>query len=219
MSKIPDNPKIYHIVHVDRLASIISAGHLYSDRIVQQNGLAGTNIGMTNIKERRLTNALSCHNSLNVGECVPFYFCPRSVMLFMIHRGNAELAYQGGQASILHLEADLYDSVKWATNASLRWAFTLSNAGSFYFQSRSDLKELVDLNWPAIKTDQWGGPGIDPAIKEGKQAEFLVEQRFPWQLFTRIGIRNDPGLATKIAGILSGASHKPSVTFQPTWYY
>src|SRR5271155_5738696 len=83
----PDRPKIYHIVHVDRLASIIADGWLWSDADMVQRQGVGTTIGMSNIKARRLNELnLSCHPDLRVGHCTPFYFCPRSIMLFLIHR-------------------------------------------------------------------------------------------------------------------------------------
>ena len=89
----PDRPKLYHICHVDRLPSIVASGGLLSDAAVGQHKLAGTMIGMSNIKQRRLTELqLASHPGLFVGQCVPFYFCPRSVMLYLIHRQNAELA-------------------------------------------------------------------------------------------------------------------------------
>ena len=79
---VPDNPKIYHIVHVDRLTSIIQNACLWSDAEMAQRRATGTTIGMNNIKAARLTQrTLNSHPCLHVGECVPFYFCPRSVML------------------------------------------------------------------------------------------------------------------------------------------
>ena len=62
---------------------------------------------------------INSHPSLCVGDCVPFYFCPRSVMLYVISmRNHAELSYQGGQEPIVHLEADLYDVVAWANGVN-----------------------------------------------------------------------------------------------------
>ena len=70
---VPLRPKIYHIVHVDRLPSIINTDGLWCDsEMVEQPGL-GTTIGMNNIKQRRLTElTLTSHPGLYVGECVPF---------------------------------------------------------------------------------------------------------------------------------------------------
>ncbi len=93
---VPPHPKIYHIVHVDRLASILKDGGLYCDAHVVRNALPGTTIGMSGIKERRLAHPLASYPDLHVGDCVPFYFCPRSVMLYLIWKGNhPDLTYQG----------------------------------------------------------------------------------------------------------------------------
>ncbi|MBE7527723.1 MAG: DUF4433 domain-containing protein [Burkholderiales bacterium] len=35
--------------------------------------------GVAQIKQRRLTSCLNSYPDLRVGDCVPFYFCPRSV--------------------------------------------------------------------------------------------------------------------------------------------
>ena len=78
----PLQPKIYHIVHLDRLPAIIADGNLWSDaEMVKRRGGAGTSIGMGNIKQRRRSLTLDSHPNLHVGEGVPFYFCPRSTML------------------------------------------------------------------------------------------------------------------------------------------
>lgn len=101
----PTAPKIYHIVHVDRLSSIIDAGQLWSDAEIVRRAAANpgmrTTIGMNSIKERRLNElTLDSHPGVRVGQCVPFYFCPRSIMLYVIYRANHdELAYRGGQGS------------------------------------------------------------------------------------------------------------------------
>ena len=50
----PAQPKIYHIVHVDRLASIVSDGCLWCDAVMVRRQGTGTTIGMNNIKYRRL---------------------------------------------------------------------------------------------------------------------------------------------------------------------
>jgi len=62
---VPKQPKIYHIVHVDRLASIIHTGALLSDARMVRHGGLGTTIGMATIKERRLKELrLSSHPDL-----------------------------------------------------------------------------------------------------------------------------------------------------------
>ena len=115
----------------------------------------GATIGMSDIKTLRLNQlTLQSHADLHVGECVPFYFCTRSIMLYLIYRGNdPQLNYRGGQEPIIHLECDLNASVAWAQANSRSWAFTLSNAGSVYFEDRDDLALLHEINWNAVATN------------------------------------------------------------------
>ncbi len=215
---VPAAPKIYHIVQVDRLPSIIAEGGLLCDaEIVQRQGAGqamGTTIGMSDIKQRRLTHlSLDSHPDLFVGQCLPFYFCPRSIMLYLIHRANhEELTYRGGQGPIVHFEADLADTVAWADSNALRWAFTLSNAGAYYFEDRADMAQLGEIDWDAVQAREWRDK------KEGKQAEFLVEQSFPWGLVSRIGVRSQQ-VYGQVRAALQAAAHKPPVEIMPDWYY
>lgn len=211
----PARPKIYHIVHVDRLPSIINDGHLWCDAIIIQRALPGTTIGMGGIKQRRLTLPVDCHPGLRVGECVPFYFCSRSVMLYLLYQANhPELAYRGGQGPIVHLEADFHDVVAWANAAGRRWAFSLSNAGAVYAQFRKDLNELDEINWDAVDARDWRAP----EVKEGKQAEFLLHESFPWELVSRIGVRSQQ-VYQQVREALNAANHRPKVEIKPDWYY
>ena len=210
---VPANPKIYHIVHVDNLASIIAAGGLLSDAEMAGRP-GGTVIGMGRIKARRLNElSLSCHPALRVGQCVPFYFCSRSVMLYMIHKRNEDLTYRGGQEPIVHLEADMRATIDWAQANGRRWAYTLSNAGSYYFEDRSSLDDLGDVNWNSVNARQWAG-----AAKDGKQAEFLIERAFPWHLVERIGVHSQP-IAPRVAAAMHGATHRPVLEIKRDWYY
>ncbi|MPZ20584.1 MAG: DUF4433 domain-containing protein [Luteitalea sp.] len=219
MSGPPADPKIYHIIHVDRLASVVSDGRLWCDEVMAEREAQGTMIGMTDIKARRLLNRLGSRPGLRVGQCVPFYFCPRAVMLFLIHRANhPNLAYRGGQGPILHFEADLHTAVEWAEGNGKRWAFTLSNAGAAYFEDRCEIARLVEVNWPAVHASSWSGPGVDPFVKDGKQAEFLIENSFPWKLVSRIGVRT-PAVKARVGQVLRDAAHRPMVEVRADWYY
>ena len=210
---MPSRPKIYHIVHVDRLASIIADGFLWCDAEMQRKSRQGTSIGMSTIKERRLRNRLNSRPGLCVGGCVPFYFCPRSVMLYVIDKkDHKELSYRGGQEPIVHLEADVQHVVDWAERNERRWAFTLSNAGAIYFKDRCKLAQLHEINWEAVQARDWRD------CKEGKQAEFLVESSFSWSLVQCIGVCSEQTLR-QAQDALNTSMHQPAVQLKKGWYY
>ena len=216
---VPAEPKIYHIVHVDRLPSIIAEDSLWCDAKMAGCNETGTTIGMNIIKQHRLTKTLDSHPNLHVGDCVPFYFCPRSVMLYVIYRRNhLELSFHGGQDPIVHLEAGLRRTVAWANREKLRWAFTTSNAGSQFFDDYCDLDQLDEIYWDAVQANKWSGNEIHASIMERKQAEFLIERRFPWELILRIGVWSKPVYYQAMAA-LGSAAHKPLVEIRQEWYY
>ena len=210
----PADPKIYHIVHVDRLPSIIEDGWLWCDAETVRRSPSGTTIGMNHIKQRRLTElTLNSHRDLHVGDCVPFYFCPRSIMLYLIHQGNhPELSYRDGQDQIIHLEADVLQTVAWAEQHGQRWAFTLSNAGAYYFEDRCNLAQLGEIDWMAVEARDWR------QCKEGKQAEFLLANQFPWKLIMRIGVYS-LSVYEQVTAALQAAEHQPGVEMKRDWYY
>jgi len=207
------NIKIYHILHYDKLSSVIDAGYLWSDAVMSVNIPIGTTIGMNSIKQRRLTELfLESHPDLYVGQCVPFYFCPRSVMLYMMSVKSSELTYQGGQDNIIHFEIDLYKAIAWADANSKRWAFTNSNAGSYYFEDTNDITNISQLDWTTIQSNYWMGN------QDTKQAEFLCEHSFPWELVERIGV-NTMETYKKVQKILSTTTYKPKLEIINSWYY
>ena len=96
--KIPNTIKIYHIIHISKLTAILAENHLVSDSEIHKRTPVGETIGMKEIKRCRMEELrLNSHPDLYVGECVPFYFCPRSVMLYMFNMQNhPDIEYRGG---------------------------------------------------------------------------------------------------------------------------
>lgn len=216
MISVPVKPKIYHITHIDNLPLIVEHKSLWSDARCLAGGVNSTIVGMSSIKHRRLEELeVTCHPGTKVGDYVPFYFCPRSIMLYILHMGNHPgLTYHGGQQPIVHLQADMLEVVKWAEAEGRRWAYTDRNAGAYltgFFKRMGDLK---NVDWAAVRATDFR----DPVIKEGKQAEFLVRDLCPWELIERIGVIDARRQAT-VKQTLETAGHKPLVCVERTWYY
>lgn len=215
MSPAPARPHIYHITHVDNLPGIVRDGGLWSDATLIARGGPAASIGMGSIKQRRLGLPVKCFVSDCVGDYVPFYFCPRSIMLFLIHCANhPEMTYRGGQGPILHLEADLHETIAWAQAQRRRWAFSLSNAGAVYTEFRNALTQIDEVDWAAVEARDFR----DPNVKEGKQAEFLLHGFFPWTLVRRVGACSDT-VQRQALRALGGSGHRPPVEVCRAWYF
>lgn len=137
-------------------------------------------------------------------------------MLYVIScRNHPGLAYTGGQTPIVHLEADLYETVNWADGQASPWTFTPINARTGYnTQFYKDLAQLDQITWAAVRANDWRAG----AIKEAKQAEFLVHETFPWHLVSCIGVIN-AAIKERVESILERAGHKPPVAVRRGWYY
>lgn len=216
MAKVPDSPKIYHITHLRNLAQIVKSGVLWSDAKRLELRLDCQLVGMSNIKRRRLEElAVECQPGTKVGQYVPFYFCPRSIMLYILYKGNhPELDYRDGQRQIVHLQADVLSTIRWLQQQGIPWAFSDRNAGAYVASFYRSWEDLDKVNWPAVHATDFR----DIVVKEGKQAEFLVYESFPWSLVERIGVLA-PEIATSVTDALQEATHLPHVGVEPTWYF
>ena len=142
-------------------------------------------------------------------------FLPSLGNAVLIHKANdPDLSYRGDQEPIVHLEADLHEVVEWAENKDRRWAFSLSNAGSYYVEIRDDLDQLDEINWAAVSETDFRSSDV----KEGKQAEFLVHKSFPWKLVRRIGVYSAE-IKARAEAALEDATHRPPVEILGNWYY
>ena len=103
-----------------------------------------------------------------------------------------------------------HKTVHWVDQRRRRWAFTLSNASSLYFEDRCDLKELDEIDWSAIEARDWRN------CQEGNQADFLIEQSLPWSLVRRGGVRS-PLTGGLVRDVLRLAAYCSAVEIMPDW--
>jgi len=188
---------------------------IWSDAKRLELSLESEIVGMSKIKRRRLEELeVKCHSGTMVGEYVPFNFCPRSVMLYILYMGNhLGINYREGQGPIIHLQADLKTAVEWANDNGIRWAFSDINAGSFPAQFYNNLALLNKVvNWSAVEAVDWR----DAAIQAYKQAEFLTYESFPWEFVEKIGVYNNR-VRNQVVQKLGNESLLVSV--ETDWYY
>lgn len=203
------NRPIYHITHADNIANIAREGRLWCDTQRIARGFANTNIGYTHIKERRMRHPVSVAAGGTLGNYVPFNFCPRSVMLYVVSQGHEN--YREGQQSIVHLVSSI-DAIR-ATGRT--WLFTDRHADLGYANQYDTLDKLGEVDWAVMPLRQWGG---DQEVKEKRQAEFLVHDWCPWEAIEVIGVI-DQAVATRVEAALAGADHRPRVVVHRGWYY
>lgn len=209
MKTDPKQTRIYHITDVSNLQGIIDEGGLHSDAAMRASGVAHTEIGYGTIKWRRLTQyTIGCCENRFVGEFVPFYFAPRSPMLYTINKGNTGRP-PGCQTSILHLVS----SVDIAWKLGQPWAISDGNAGAGYTTFSNGNDALDEVDWSAVRSDIWGGDKMHK-----KMTEFLIRDFFPVTAFIGIAAQNDK-VAEEVTATLKVNNIQIPVKTIKTWYF
>ena len=199
--------KVSHITHIDNLGSILQQSCLWSDDKRLELGLVNQNIGYNHIKQRRLVRPVNVAAGGAIGQYVPFNFCPRSVMLFVIYKGHPD--FQGGQDRVLHLISDT-DTIRFSNQHCF---FTDIHADLDYAEQIDDFDRIGELDIQRIINEKYWQD-----FKEEKQAEFLAFESVQWTTIKQIGVKTE-ALAGEVNALLQAEQHKPEVVIRPEWYY
>ncbi len=179
----------------------------------KERGAAQVCIAHLHIKDRRSQRHVNCSLGGTLDDYVPFYFAPRSPMLYSISRGNVQ-GYQGGQAAVLHLVS----SAERVVEEGLDFAFTDGHAEMAISHYFSDLADLHRIDWRLMQSKYWHDTDQDGDRKRRRQAEFLVHNFFPLRLIESIGVINQ-SIANQVTGLLHQLPVKSPVTIHRDWYY
>ena len=199
--------KVSHITHIDNLGSILQQSCLWSDDKRLELGLVNQNIGYNHIKQRRLVRPVNVAAGGTIGQYVPFNFCSRSVMLFVIYKGHPD--FQGGQDRVLHLISDT-DTIRFSNQHCF---FTDIHADLDYAEQIDDFDRIGELDIQRIINEKYWQD-----FKEEKQAEFLAFESVQWTTIKQIGVKTE-ALAGEVNALLQAEQHKPEVVIRPEWYY
>jgi|TARA_B100001964_G_scaffold240356_1_gene309935 hypothetical protein len=192
---------------------MLREGGLWCDAERLARRLGSVGIAHQHIKERRARKVVPVASGGTLADYVPFYFAPRSPMLFAIHKGAVE-DYRESQREILHLVSSI-DAVQPGGSP---WCFTDGHAEmlSSFSDDLEDLDEYVD--WPIMRAHYWADTADDNDRKRRRQAEFLVHRFFPWAAISEIGVVDDE-MAMTVSDQLDGSANIPAVNIQRSWYY
>lgn len=202
-----------HFTHVDHISLIIKHG-LLSDSKAQSTGLLLTEVGHRGIKGRRRSREVPVPPGGAVGDYAPFYFAPRSPMMYVIHRGGVP-TYDGGCDDLVYLVT----TVERLAELGLPLVFTDRNAAlkvAAFAEGLARLDELVD--WRLMEEPRWSNTPEEPDRKERRMAECLAHDCVPWEAFTTVVVKT-PECAQRAASAISSLGQSTPVVVRPDWYF
>lgn len=204
---------IYHLTHIANLEGILAAGGLEC-----KAGMANAqhvDVSHYDLQERRRRRDVTCAPGGNLHDYVPFYFAPRSPMLYALYRGNVA-GYEGGQTPLVYLVS----SVQRVAERRLPFVFTDGHPIMVFSKFYSEVEALDRIAWDVMSGTYWNDTEEFPNRKQLRQAEFLVHRTFPWEAVEFLAVRSSTA-KTQVERVLSTApqrSTKP-VRLVPRWYF
>ena len=217
--------RLFHITAIANLPSVLAEGALISKHLAEQRAVAYQNIAHAGAQGARARKFVPNPPGGLVHDYVPFYFAPRSPMLFAINRGGVQNC-PWRQADIAHIET----TVEAIDQAGLPYVFYDRNATLAYSSACTDLRRIdTHIAWDLLtETPQLDGfcrywksdPTSDRYSDrmERRQAEFLVKSRVALNLVTRIGVLNLDKVA-QVRTMIQQAGLNLPVETMPAWYF
>ncbi|WP_191163965.1 type II toxin-antitoxin system toxin DNA ADP-ribosyl transferase DarT [Mucilaginibacter glaciei] len=169
----------YRITHRDNLP------HILSDGLVNKNHHKAAPdfvaIGNPEIIDVRSTTLVGLDSYGYIGEYIPFYFTPRSIMLYNIVTGY----YHPRVPQRSRDEIIVIRCLAQTLAERPKWFFTDGQANDGESGHYADLKELSKIDWDCIQNSQFS-KADDYDRPRRYQAEFLVKDIVPAECFESI---------------------------------
>jgi hypothetical protein len=176
---------IYRMTHIENIPHILRFGITH-----QKSPNANSNykaIGDSNLISQRADTIVSITNgcidqdcgTIRLGDMIPFYFCCRTPMLYVIQKGG----YSGTQITlpkdIVYIACSINSFIRSDITFFFSNGHARDNTSMFYDRMHVDCLPS-SLNWEAMHAKYWNGEE-NRLIKTQKQAEFLVGEDIPIQ--------------------------------------
>lgn len=200
------------ITDFNNLESILQNGSLLASNVVKAKGVEYENIAHNNIQDRRSTKEVPLPPRGNLHDYVPFYFAPKSPMLYAIHKGQVE-GYDKGQEQIIYLitRTDIIH------HSGLDYVFTDGHAVMGFTDFFKNLEDLDKIDWEVMVSRFWFDTEEDPDRKRRRQAEFLVHKDVPIDLLLGFAVKNEK-MSRKVEELIRKFNIDKPVAIRP-WYY
>ena len=207
----PESARIFRITHVRNVPWILGHGLHCQTSGVADPGFVP--IGMAELIEKRTTRTVPTSPGGSLGDYVPFYFTPSSVMMYNIKTGFNNIIKRPNEEIAI-----LVSSLHKLRELKIPFVFTNGHAymeESDYFQ---DMADLDKIDWELLRRRDFKRDPEDPGKMGRYQAEALVHRHVPIGALLGIGCYDSATMAT-LEGEIKRRALTIGVRAFPEWYF
>lgn len=198
--------------------------HLQNLNCILENGLVTKhhpkasaeyiNIGNSQIIDVRSNAPVKIKGYGNIGDYVPFYFTPKSIMLYNILTGYYDpLVPKRKPEEILVIRCE----IKKLAQLSY-FFFTDGQGNDMVTNHHNHLSQLDKIDWKNIQQCNFSKTNDDFDRARRYQAEFLVRNEVPVSCFDSLNVYNQEA-ATYVRAILKDKNSNLAVNIRPQFYF
>jgi len=208
---VPSTIWLYRITHIENLEHDLRQGLR-----IAKSPKANPNyrqIGDSSLIEFRKEILAPDPPGGTLSEYIPFYFGPRSPMLYQIASGWEDIQKYPQEEIIYYIS-----SLNEIKSAKLKYFFTDGHARSKTSTAYTNDSDLERLDWNVIYSSTWRSDESDLRRKEKKQSELFVKEYVPFHCVQHIGVYNKLA-EQKVLSLLSTHHIEVPVRISPQKLY
>jgi hypothetical protein len=181
--KIPQTVWLYRITNRENLAHILRYGICNKNHPDANPDFVS--IGNPEIIATRNDHEVKIEGYGKIGDYVPFYFSPKSIMLYNILTGYGVKKIKPEE--IIFLITDIESAV----NCKQLYFFSDGQANTRISQHYNDLKDLDKIDWEVVQSGDFSKSIKDNDRTRRYQAEFLIYKKVPVNCIKAIVVYNE----------------------------
>lgn len=204
----------YRITHIQNLPLILQHGIVGKHHPLASNAFIA--IGNPEIIDVRSITPVKIDGYGMIGDYVPFYFTPKSIMQYIIIKGHhAPLVPKRNPEELLVIRCLINELAKLP-----RWFFTngQANIKDGTVTHFNDLQHLGTIDWEAIQSSNFSKSDGDYDRPRRYQAEFLVHSQVPVTCIESLNVYNQAA-KTYVQAQLTKNNITLPVNIQPLYFF
>ncbi len=171
------------------------------------------NIGHRNLIDKRGSRRVPLSPFGVLNDYIPFYFAPRSPMLYSIHKGNID-GFTGNQSDIIYLVS----SIEKIQEINIPFVFTDGHAYENITKFFNELNDLDKIDWQIMGETYWRNTPDDNDRMRRRMSEFLTYQFVPSSCILAIVVQHET-IKKAVDSIQAKVGTAIQTLIKPNWYY
>lgn len=209
---------IYRIFHIQNLEYILKSGYFCGSYSIKSDP-DYVNIGNRQLIELRKNDSIYVLENGSIKkegispakEYLPFYFAPRSVMLYQIYKGD--MVEHTPQENIVHLVCKLENIINKAP-----YLFTDGHGHANFSTWYDNIEYINEIDWETVRSKNWADTEDDPDKKRRKQAEFWTKHEIAIEEITGLGVYNEAA-KQRVTELCKKYNRNIAVKVKEDYYY